>query len=264
MDPYFTALKLEKQSWLNTTSQEMYQWKCQSAFQQWRNQQIGLSNDHSQNGNQMLLHGQGRSIFHTFPLHPESLELPLSHGDILLGDRRLTPIFEANGYDSRPEDEGSPLVYRYYTRYSNPVTSSPSVSTNSIIHSADEPQMSVTAGRLRTRRQPESPILRCPNPHGRKGSPRCELCRKTRQRCVYASPELPCERCQARGVPCGNKTWPQAKHPRHYPDIVSDLEREHHHNPSSSSATPRAQQQLPTSSPFYIPHNWLPPLPDLE
>src|SRR5271154_6052770 len=112
-----------------------------------------VSNDHSQNGKQMLLHGQGRSILHTSP-HPENLELPLS-GDIFVRDGRLSPIFgpwKANGYDSQAgqvEDEGSPLPYpctRSEQFDSKPVTSSPSAA-NSIIHSADEPQMSVTGGR---------------------------------------------------------------------------------------------------------------------
>jgi hypothetical protein len=136
------------------------------------------SNDHSQNGNQVLLHEQGRSILHPSPF-PENFKLPLPRGEIVaLGDEQLTKIFDprkANGYDSQtgqPEYQGSPLPNLYTPSKqfdSTTVSSSRSVSSYSVIHSADEPQMSVTGDKIRS------------HPYGRKGKPQCDSCRTWRQ-----------------------------------------------------------------------------------
>jgi len=43
------------------------------------------------------------------------------------------------------------------------------------------------------------------NAFGRKGRPRCEVCRRWRQKCSYLDPKLPCDSCVRHGLSCGEK-----------------------------------------------------------
>jgi hypothetical protein len=55
------------------------------------------------------------------------------------------------------------------------------LSSGSSKRESDDPQRMVAEAKPRTRRPPVNPILKGPNPYGRAGKLRCELCRNKRQ-----------------------------------------------------------------------------------